>query len=136
MKLIKFLVLGLALGLMSFSSVSTSNHPIENTVIPSKIVWENEVVEVGQIPQGTPKIIEFEFKNSSDKSVIITNVKPACGCTTADYSKEPISPGKSGFVKAKYNATALGSFTKTVTVTTNLDETPKVLTFKGTVVEK
>lgn len=136
MKSIKFLVLGLLFGLMSFSTVPTFIHTIEKVVIPSKLVWENEVVEVGQIPQGTPKTIEFEFKNTSDKSVIITNVKPACGCTTADYSKEPIAPEKSGFVKAKYNATSLGSFTKTVTVTTNLDETPKVLTFKGTVVEK
>ena len=136
MKSIKFLVLGLTFGLMSFSTVPTCTHAIEKVVVPSKILWQNEVVEVGQIPQGTPRIIEFEFKNTSDKSVILTNVKPACGCTTADYSKEPIAPGKSGYVKAKYNATALGSFTKTVTVTTNLDETPKVLTFKGTVVEK
>lgn len=136
MKSVKILMLGLSFGLLSFTGVPLVTNSIEKVTVPSKLVWEKEIVEVGQIPQGTPKTIEFEFKNSSDKSVIITNVKPACGCTTADYSKEPIAPGKSGFVKAKYNATALGSFAKTVTVTTNLDETPKVLTFKGTVVEK
>ena len=136
MKSVKILVLVFSFGLLSFSGVPTIINSIEKVTVPSKLVWEKEIVEVGQIPQGTPKTIEFEFKNSSDKSVIITNVKPACGCTTADYSKEPIPPGKSGFVKAKYNATALGSFTKTVTVTTNLEETPKVLTFKGLVVEK
>ena len=136
MKAIKISLLVMTLGLMSFSVVPTYKTPTEKVTPPSAIVWKAEAIEVGQIPQGTPKNIEFEFKNTSDKSVIITNVKPACGCTAADYTKEPIAPGKSGFVKATYNASALGSFNKTVTVTTNLDDTPKVLTFKGTVVAK
>jgi hypothetical protein len=100
------------------------------------IVWKSESIDVGQIPQGTPKTIEYEFKNNTDKAVLITNVKPACGCTAADYTKEPIAPGKTGYVKATYNAAAVGAFTKSVTVTTNAEETPKTLTFKGTVVEK
>jgi hypothetical protein len=136
MKAIKISLLAMTLGLMSFSVVPSHKTPTEKVMPPSAIVWKAEAIEVGQIPQGTPKNIEFEFKNTSDKSVIITNVKPACGCTTSDYTKEPIAPGKSGFVKATYNASALGSFNKTVTVTTNLDDTPKVLTFKGTVVAK
>jgi hypothetical protein len=136
MKAIKISLVVMALGLMSFSVVPSHKTPTEKVTPPSAIVWKAEAIEVGQIPQGTPRNIEFEFKNTSDKSVIITNVKPACGCTTSDYTKEPIAPGKSGFVKATYNASALGSFNKTVTVTTNLDDTPKVLTFKGTVVAK
>ena len=136
MKAIKISLLTMTLGLMSFSVVPSHKSPIEKVTPPSAVVWKAEAIEVGQIPQGTPKTIEFEFKNTSDKSVIITNVKPACGCTTSDYSKEPIAPGKSGFVKAIYNAAALGTFSKTVTVTTNVEETPKVLTFKGTVVAK
>ena len=136
MKAIKISLVVMALGLMSFSVVPSHKTPTEKVTPPSAIVWKAEAIEVGQIPQGPPRNIEFEFKNTSDKSVIITNVKPACGCTTSDYTKEPIAPGKSGFVKATYNASALGSFNKTVTVTTNLDDTPKVLTFKGTVVAK
>jgi hypothetical protein len=136
MKAIKISLVVMALGLMSFSVVPSHKTPTEKVTPPSALVWKAEAIEVGQIPQGPPRNIEFEFKNTSDKSVIITNVKPACGCTTSDYTKEPIAPGKSGFVKATYNASALGSFNKTVTVTTNLDDTPKVLTFKGTVVAK
>lgn len=136
MKAFKISILALSLGLMSFSIMPSVNTKVNKVISLAGIVWKLETVEVGNIPQGTPKVIEFEFKNTTDKSVIITNVKPACGCTAADYTKEAIAPGKSGYVKATYNAAAIGSFTKTVTVTTNADETPKVLTFKGTVVAK
>ena len=136
MKAIKISMLALALGLMSFSVLPTDKTATEKVTPVAGITWKSETVDLGTIPQGTPKTIEFEFKNTSDKSVIITNVKPACGCTAADYTKEPIALGKSGYVKATYNAAAAGSFTKTVTVTTNADTTPKVLTFKGTVQAK
>jgi Protein of unknown function (DUF1573) len=136
MKVLKISMLALALGLMSFSVLPTDKTATEKGTPVAGITWKAETVDVGTIPQGTPKTIEFEFKNTSDKSIIITNVKPACGCTAADYTKEPIAPGKSGYVKATYNAAALGSFTKTVTVTTNADTAPKVLTFKGTVQAK
>lgn len=101
--------------------------------ITSAISWKSDTVDVGEIPQGTPKMIEFSFKNTGDKEIIITNVRTTCGCTASDYTKEAIAPGKYGFVKATYNAAVKGSFTKTVTVTTNAEETVKVLTLKGVV---
>ena len=136
MKAIKISMLALTLGLMSFSAVSTSKDPIVKETLASVLAWKADVVAVGNIPQGTPKLIQFEFKNNSKKAVIITNVKPACGCTAADYTKDSIAPGKSGYIKATYNAAAPGAFTKTVTVTTSAETTPKVLTFKGTVIAK
>ncbi|WP_395052769.1 DUF1573 domain-containing protein [Flavobacterium sp.] len=136
MKIVKISLLALTISLMSFSVISNEVKSEISSTIVSAISWKSDSVDVGQIPQGTPKNIEFEFKNTGDKPVIITNVKPACGCTAADYTKDQIAPGKSGFIKAIYNAAAPGAFSKTVTVTTSADETPKVLTFKGTVVAK
>jgi hypothetical protein len=136
MKAIKISMLVLALGLMSFSANITSKDPIIEETSALALAWKSDNVEVGKIPQGTPKLIQFEFKNNSNKEVIITNVKPACGCTAADYTKTAIQPGKIGYVKATYNAVAPGNFNKTVTVTTSADATPKVLTFKGTVLAK
>jgi Protein of unknown function (DUF1573) len=136
MKVIKISMLALALGLMSFSTINPVQNVISKVVTVGGLAWKAESVDVGEIPQGTPKTIEFEFKNNTDKNVLITNVKPACGCTAADYTKEPIAPGKTGYVKATYNAAAAGTFNKSVTVTTNAEETPKVLSFKGTVIAK
>jgi hypothetical protein len=100
----------------------------------STIVWKSEQIDLGSIPQNKPKNIDFEFKNTGKTAVIITNVKASCGCTATDYTKTPIQSGETAKVTATYNAAAKGAFSKTVTVTTNADETPKVLSFKGVVI--
>jgi len=138
MKIIKISMLALALGLMSFSAIAPVQSLVctnENTAITaSTIVWKAETVDVGEIPQGTPKAIVYEFKNTGKTTVVITDVKGSCGCTATDYTKEPILPGKSAKVTATYNAANKGAFTKTVTVTTSAESTPKILTLKGTVI--
>lgn len=120
MKTIKILFLALTIGLMSFSTLST-------------IAWKNETIDVGEIPQGKPKAIVFEFKNTGKNDVLITNVQGSCGCTATEYTKEVVKSGKTGLITATYNAANIGAFTKTVTVTTNADVTAKVLTLKGNV---
>ncbi|QOG04161.1 DUF1573 domain-containing protein [Flavobacterium sp. MDT1-60] len=135
MKIIKISMLALALGLMSFSAivpVKVIASKIETTA--STITWKAETIDVGQIPQGTPKAIVYEFKNTGKTAVVITNVQGSCGCTATDYTKEPILPGKTAKVTATYNAANKGAFTKTVTVTTSAETTPKILTLKGTVI--
>jgi hypothetical protein len=135
MKMIKISMLALTLGLMSFSAIEPVKAIVSKVAIAaSSIVWKSESIDVGQIPQNNPKPIVFEFKNTGKKAVIITNVQGSCGCTATDYTKTPIAPGKSGTVTTTYNAAYPGGFTKTVSVTTNIETTVKVLTIKGTVV--
>ncbi|MFD1602716.1 DUF1573 domain-containing protein [Flavobacterium artemisiae] len=137
MKMIKISMLALALGLMSFSAIAPVQSLVSETEIgetASTIVWKAETIDVGQIPQGTPKAIVYEFKNTGKTAVVITQVQGSCGCTATDYTKEPIQPGKSAKVTATYNAANKGAFTKTVTVTTSAETTPKILTLKGTVI--
>lgn len=137
MKIIRISMLILVLGLMSFSAIA----PVKSLISKSAeaaaegtIVWKAETIDVGQIPQGTPKAIVYEFKNTGKTAVVITNVQGSCGCTATDYNKEPILPGKSAKITATYNAANKGAFTKTVTVTTSAEKTPKILTLKGTVI--
>ena len=133
--MIKISMLALTLGLMSFSAIEPVKAIVSKVAVAaSSIVWKSESIDVGSIPQNTPKPIVFEFKNTGRKAVIITNVQGSCGCTATDYTKTPIAPGKSGTVTATYNAANPGGFTKTVSVTTNAETTVKVLTIKGTVV--
>ncbi|MBW8524593.1 DUF1573 domain-containing protein [Chryseobacterium chendengshani] len=125
------------LAVMAFSPFYANVFPTEGTsfvkVLADAVKWKAETIDVGTIPQGKPKLIRFEFTNTSSKPIIIENVAPSCGCTTADYTKTPILPGKKGFVEASYNAANAGAFVKTVNVTTSDSKTPKALTFKGTV---
>ncbi|MDR2237244.1 MAG: DUF1573 domain-containing protein [Chryseobacterium sp.] len=117
-----------------YANVPASENPGVVKTVADAIKWKSESINVGNIPQGKPKLIRFEFTNTTSKPIIIENVAPSCGCTTADYTKEPIAPGKKGFVEASYNAAAAGPFMKTVTVTTSDSKTPKTLSFKGVVV--
>ena len=100
---------------------------------PTGLTFKDDSFSFGDIEKGKPVTHEFTFKNTSKQTVLITGVKASCGCTAADYTKTPIKPGESGMVKATYNAANEGAFTKTVTVTANDTETPKVLTIKGKV---
>lgn len=133
----KKLKISALLAVLAFSPFY-ANVFIENTsvvrLITDAIKWKSESIDVGNIPQGKPKLIRFEFTNTSSKPIVIENVAPSCGCTTADYTKTPILPGKKGFVEASFNAAAAGPFMKTVNVTSSDSKTPKTLSFKGVVV--
>ncbi len=102
----------------------------------SKLNWLNPVVDLGKVTQNTPVTAKFEFVNIGTVPVIITNVRTSCGCTGKNYSKEPIAPGATSVVEATYDAKAIGSFSKSVTVTTNEGSNPKVLRLKGHVSPK
>lgn len=98
---------------------------------PSAMKFTAEVHDFGNIPQGKPAEYEFVFKNTGKEPIIIQRVQATCGCTTPSYSKDPVLPGKTGAIKASYNAAAAAPFNKTVTVFSNIGT--KVLTIKGTV---
>lgn len=102
--------------------------------IKTSIKWKSTEIQLGEIPQNKPVTIEFEFTNTGEAPLLITNVQASCGCTSTDYIKTPILPGESTKIKAIFNAASKGAFHKQVTVTTNAEETPKGLTFTGTVI--
>jgi len=93
--------------------------------------------DFGNVPEGTMATHEFRFKNTGNQPVVIANVQASCGCTTPDWTKTPVLPGKIGIVKAMYSSAGRpGVFNKTVTVTSNASESSKVLSIKGTVLTK
>ncbi|MBT9392799.1 DUF1573 domain-containing protein [Hymenobacter sp. NST-14] len=101
------------------------------------LTFEKELHDFGQVPEGTMATHEFRFKNTGNQPVIIANVQASCGCTTPDWTKTPILPGKSGIVKAVYSSAGRpGIFNKTVTVTSNATTPSTVLTIKGNVLNK
>jgi hypothetical protein len=89
--------------------------------------------DFGKIKQSVPVTHEFKFTNTGKVPMIITNVQASCGCTTPDWSKEPIAPGGKGFIKATYNAASVGAFNKAVTVTANIPNGSVQLFIKGEV---
>jgi len=120
---------------MAFFGLAITVHAQDAAKPEAGITWKSTTVDMGKIEQGKPVTVEFEFTNPSMVPLIINSVRPGCGCTAADYPKEPIVPGKSGKIKLTYNAAASGPFTKSTTVSTNASEGNTVLIIKGEVVK-
>lgn len=80
---------------------------------------------------------QFVFTNEGDAPIIIKGVKASCGCTTPDWTSDPVPAGGSGFVKAKYSTrNRPGSFRKSLTITSNATESSKKLYITGKVTPK
>ena len=88
----------------------------------------------GKIEQNKPVTHIFSYTNNGSKPAVIEFASAECGCTTPEYSKEPILKGKTSTIKVTYNAAAMGAFTKRVTVKFAGVNDPVILTIEGEVV--
>jgi hypothetical protein len=90
--------------------------------------------DFGEIKEMDGKVShKFVFTNNSKKSIQILTVKPSCGCTTPDWSKKEVKPGKEGFIVAEYNPKGRpGVFRKSLSVVTS-DNKRSVIFIKGKV---
>lgn len=100
---------------------------------------KDNTVDYGTVSKDSDNGVRtFEFTNTGDAPLIISDVKSTCGCTVPTKPKEPIMPGKTGTIDVKYNMHA-GKISKTITVESNAVnyEGGRVpLKLKGEVVEK
>jgi hypothetical protein len=97
--------------------------------------FREEIFDFGTVNEdGGPVTHEFVFTNTSGRPVKILTVHASCGCTTPAWSKETIAPGKTGFIQASYNPKGRpGYFNKSLTVTTDLEQSQLILQIKGQV---
>lgn len=80
---------------------------------------KDNTIDYGTVSKKTDNGIRtFDFTNTGDAPLIITNVLSTCGCTVPTKPNEPIMPGKNGKINVKYNMT-VGPIRKTITVETN-----------------
>lgn len=100
----------------------------------SEMVFGEEEFSFGTIKQGESVTHEFSFTNEGKEDLIITNAQGSCGCTVPQYPKEPIKKGATGVIKVTFNSAGkMGMQDKTVTITSNAKNTPRILHLKGTV---
>src|SRR3569833_1985548 len=61
--------------------------------------FNEEKHDFGKIPQGIPATTVFEFTNIGKEPLILTEVRPTCGCTIADFTKTPIKNDEKDMIK-------------------------------------
>ena len=98
------------------------------------ISFDKTTFDYGNVKAGSDGQRFFTVKNTGDKPLIISEVKPSCGCTTPEWSKDPILPGKSTQIKVGYNTGIKGAFNKLIEVYSNDPQNSRpVLYIKGNV---
>jgi hypothetical protein len=103
----------------------------------AQITFSQTEHDFGKIQEGTLANYDFTFTNTGKAPLVLSNVQPSCGCTTPEWSKEPIAPGAKGTIKASFNSYGRpGTFQKYITVKSNASNTEVMLTIKGTVEPK
>ena len=102
------------------------------------IEWLDSSKNLGKINEGQQLQITFRFKNSGDKPLVIQSVRPACGCTVADFPKEPIAPGKEGQITGAFDSKGReGLQHKDIYITANTQgSTEHKVTFEVEVLKK
>ena len=103
-----------------------------------KAVFAVDSHDFGNINESDgPVTFVFEFTNAGTDPLVLKNVQASCGCTTPDWTKAPILPGKKENIKVTYNpAGRPGSFEKNITVTSDGNPETQILKIKGVVIPK
>ncbi|NUM31702.1 MAG: DUF1573 domain-containing protein [Bacteroidetes bacterium] len=129
-------ILSLVLILISISSFSQSGKKKITLYADeqSNIKFNEKIHDFGKITEGTKATYEFIYTNNGKAPLIITDVITPCSCTSPDWSKEPLLPGKSSKIKVVFDSkNKPGTFNKTITVKHNGASGTEYLIIKGVV---
>ncbi len=120
--------------ILSFAFLLTAFYVGAQSMAP-KISFNTFEHDFGTIAEAGGKVsTSFEFTNLGKNPLLIQRVSASCGCTSPEWSREPILPGNKGFIKATFDPTNRpGAFHKTITVVTNAEPQTTVLKITGNV---
>lgn len=90
--------------------------------------------DFGKIKKGDKVEHVYEVTNTGSNPLVISEVKPGCGCTAPDFTKEPIMPGKKGKITLHFDSSNFdGNVNKYADVFANVEKTPVKLTFTANI---
>ena len=94
-----------------------------------KMILEDPIKDFGTVVKGDVLEWSFTVKNTGTADLVITDARPSCGCTVAQFDKA-IKPGETGKINAKLETKDFkGVINKTITVVSNDLENPNARIF-------
>tara|TARA_B100000683_G_scaffold135740_1_gene132529 strand:- start:14099 stop:14539 length:441 start_codon:yes stop_codon:yes gene_type:complete len=97
--------------------------------------FKKEEHDFGILIDGEKVTYSFQFTNSGDAPLIISNAQGSCGCTVPNYPKEPIAPGTTASVDVTFDSKGrTGKQSKAVTLTANTNPNRKVIRIHSEVI--
>ena len=106
--------------------------PVSNKEVRTEVDIKDKSIFLGKFDWQQEQKAVFTLKNTGTNPLVVDNVSTSCGCTSVDYSKEPIRPGNSISLNVTYKADHPEHFDKTITVYCNAASSPIVLQITGT----
>ncbi|AZA78167.1 DUF1573 domain-containing protein [Chryseobacterium sp. G0186] len=107
--------------------------PVSNEPSTSIALSESNF-DFGKIKKGDKVEHVYEVTNTGKNPLIISEVKPGCGCTAPDFTKEPIMPGKKGKITLHFDSSNFdGNVQKYADVFANVEKAPIKLTFTANI---
>ena len=102
-----------------------------------EIKFDKELHDFGKIITGERVVYGFRFTNTGSSPLVITGIRSGCGCTVADYPKEPLMPGDEGRIQIVFNSAGRRGFqSESVRVLTNAKESVVTLRITAEVTER
>lgn len=78
--------------------------------------------DFGKIINGTPVETTFEYTNTGNAMLVVSDVKSTCGCTVPKNWTKEVAPGETGSFSVKFNGKGNGKVSKNITMTTNTEK--------------
>lgn len=99
--------------------------------LQTQVVMSDSVFDFGNFTYNNEQIGEISLDNIGYNPLVINDIITSCGCTTVEYSKEPVQSGRSLNIKVKYKADHPEHFDKTITIYCNATDSPFRLKISG-----
>ncbi len=92
---------------------------------------DEEDYDFKEIKKGEKVSHVFFFTNKGQRPLIISEVRPSCGCTTPKYTKTPVYPRARGSITVTFDSSSFdeGMIYKTVAVSGNFET--KIIKFQA-----
>lgn len=91
--------------------------------------------DFGRIVDGVKVAYKFKFTNVGGSDLIISQVKPTCGCTATRFPHNPIKPGETAFIELTFDSSRRKGFNhKSASVVANTQPNVVNLQIKAMVI--
>jgi len=135
------------LGILFCINIQAEKLPVKSIINTAKAIstepgatvgFDKYKYDFGTIKENDGKVSTvFIFTNLGDSPLLISKVDASCGCTTPEWTREPVLPCEQGYIKATYNpVNRLNFFERSLTVYTNGIPSKIVLTIQGTTIKQ
>jgi len=113
---------------------SSKEEIAQTTTGQAVMLFDTLIHDFGTIIEGEQVVCYFDYRNEGEADLLISSVEATCGCTTPDWSREPLGPGETASLAIIFDASGRsGTQRKLVTVRSNAGEQEIRLTIRANV---